>query len=159
MYLTKNKKIGFTLVEILVAIAIIGILATVLLANFQGIRARARDAQRKRDLNEVRTALRLYYNDNQAYPNNNASGQINEGCSTNPCSWGSGVLEDYMEQLPNDPLSGQEYFYVRNNAGDSFDLYACLENTAGENIVTCPVAMQPTSTCGGESQCIKISAR
>ncbi len=48
---------GFTMIEILVVITIIGILATLILANFGPSRAKARDVQRKTDLNQIKTSL------------------------------------------------------------------------------------------------------
>ena len=62
----QNK--GFTLVELLVVISLIGILSTLVIANLNSARERARDAQRKSDLRNIQTALRLYYNDNAGYP-------------------------------------------------------------------------------------------
>lgn len=64
------KNFGFTLVELLVVIAIIAILSAVLMANFMGARERAKDAQKINDLNALKSALRMYYNDHQAYPPN-----------------------------------------------------------------------------------------
>lgn len=61
-------KKGFTLVELLVVISIIATLTAILLPNFMGARERAKDAQKIQDLNAVKNALRLYYNDNQGYP-------------------------------------------------------------------------------------------
>lgn len=62
----KNK--GFSLIELLVVISIIGVLTTVLVMNFVGSRERARDAQTIQNLNSLKNALRMYYNDNQSYP-------------------------------------------------------------------------------------------
>jgi len=62
------KKNAFTLVELLVVISIIAVLTAVLLPNFMGARERARDSQKIQDAAAIKNALRLYYNDNQAYP-------------------------------------------------------------------------------------------
>lgn len=59
---------AFTLIELLVVISIIGILASLLLANFTGIRDRASDAKTKNDLKQVATAFRTQFNDTGAYP-------------------------------------------------------------------------------------------
>jgi prepilin-type N-terminal cleavage/methylation domain-containing protein len=61
-------KKGFTLVELLVVISIIATLTAILLPNFMGARERARDAQKIQDAYAIKNALRMYYNDNQAYP-------------------------------------------------------------------------------------------
>ncbi len=69
-FMNKTKKNGFSLLELLVVISIIAVLTAVLTANFMGMRERARDAQKIQDLNSLKNALRMYYNDNQYYPPN-----------------------------------------------------------------------------------------
>jgi len=64
----KNNKKGFTLIELLVVISIIGILSSLAVVSLNGARAKARDALRKADMAQIRTALSLYYFDNDAYP-------------------------------------------------------------------------------------------
>ncbi len=59
---------GFTLIELLIVISIIGILAVALLPSVLGAPARARDAARKADLNNIIAALELYNSDHQQYP-------------------------------------------------------------------------------------------
>jgi len=123
------KKSGFTLIELLVVISIIGILAALVMVNFNAARARARDVQRKSDLDQMKKALRLYYNDNNEYPD------------PMPAGWGSpfesgGII--YMKLLPHDPLydpgtGTPEYSYSRIDEND-FCLKATLENTADGDI-------------------------
>lgn len=59
---------GFTLIELLIVITIIGILAVALLPSVLGAPARARDAARKADLNNIIAAIETYNSDNQKYP-------------------------------------------------------------------------------------------
>lgn len=59
---------GFTIIELLIVIAIIAILALLVLNNFQGAQAKARDTQRQTDINNLHAKLEEYYNDNGNYP-------------------------------------------------------------------------------------------
>jgi general secretion pathway protein G len=124
-----KKNQGFTLVELLVVISVIGILAGLLLTNFVGVRGRAADTKLKNDATQLRSALRLYYNDYQHYPD--ASGGVLMGCGsagTSACSAGgefSSGSTVYMKQLPADFLyfsEGEEEFVVAvtlDNVSDS----------------------------------------
>ncbi len=128
----KKHKQGFTLIELLVVISIIGVLATLLIANFMATRSRARDTQRKSDTRNLATALRLYYNDFGEYPQ--GAGTIN-GCGTGTavCAWGTSFAttnQNYMSYLPNAPRSDDpdmqyNYLYVDD---DNFLLTVLLEN-------------------------------
>ena len=137
-------KKGFTLVELLIVIAIIGILASIALVAFRSSQIRSRDAQRKSDLKQIANSLELLYADYSQYPPSNVSGQI-MGCNFSvggsvACSWGSGSLSDgkttYFKVLPKDPSGGQTYFYRTVNVGGAnqgFQLYAHLENSEDQN--------------------------
>jgi len=59
---------GFTLIELLVVISIIGILSSFAIVSLNSARIKARDALRKGDMAQLRTALSLYYDDNLTYP-------------------------------------------------------------------------------------------
>jgi type II secretion system protein G len=129
---------GFTLVELLVAITILGVLATVGLSTFTSAQARGRDTQRKSDLKQIVTALELYYSDHETYPASN-SGKI-AGCpstTSTACVWGGSPSEftdtktSYFKNLPKDPFSNYNYYYRTvsvNAAVVGFQLYARLEN-------------------------------
>jgi general secretion pathway protein G len=135
----RKLALGFTLIELLVVISIIGILATLVSANLNSARSRARDAQRKSDLKNLSTALRLYYNDEAAYPVD--GGFVFSGSFENAAT---GTV--YIEEVPNDPLydpsdaTSPQYHYDQTNDGDGFTLSACLENKsdAGGGSVTVP---------------------
>lgn len=122
-------KKGFTLIELLVVISIIGVLASLVLANFNAARERTRDVQRKSDMDQVKKALRMYYNDNNLYP----AGAL---------PWGSAFQAGtmvYMKILPHDPsyqaAAGlPEYAYSQAAVGQDFCLWAGLENKSDGDI-------------------------
>ena len=65
---TKKNLLGFTLVELLVVISIIGILSSFAVVSLNSARQKARDALRKGDIAQLRTALEMYYDDYLSYP-------------------------------------------------------------------------------------------
>lgn len=152
---------GFTLIELLIVISIIGILAGLLFINFGGVRERGRDAARKNDLRQLKTALRLYYNDYQRYPFSSTGAPsyairaCNKSAGADPddpdpanfsvCQWGATFTDDvqYME-LPQDPLNTGDYVYryEMTNDGESFNLCALLENTSDSQ------AQESRESCG-----------
>lgn len=154
----QNKKIlGFTMIELLIVIVILGILSVIGLGSFQAAQMKSRDSKRKSSLNSMVTALEVYYNDFGNYPGD-TGGDIN-GCgagATSQCSPGSswenttnGTL--YMLQMPEDP-SVNEYFYQSD--GTYFRLFARLENTQDKDVPLFSgspgVYQGATSECGGE---------
>ena len=66
--MTRGNKKGFTILELLVSIAIISILAAVVLATVTGIKARSRDGKRLSDTREIVKALNLYSNNHGKFP-------------------------------------------------------------------------------------------
>jgi general secretion pathway protein G len=128
-------KRGFTLIELLVVVSLIGILATLVLANLNAARQRGRDAQRKSDLRNIQTALRLYYNDYDKFPANMSSNIA--GCGTGGaslCIWGNPFEADgntYMSTLPRDSIFYYKYTRPETDL-DTYTLEACLENKSDE---------------------------
>ena len=111
---------GFTLVELLVVIAIIGILATLLLLQLGVARQRARDAKRIADVNQTRTALELYFDDNGGYPQQATYAGL-----------AGSVVPKYLTLLPVDPLNAGSYIYRYAYTGlTKYHLHAELEQWA-----------------------------
>lgn len=100
-----SRQRGFTLIELLVITAIIGVLASVVLASLNSARAKARDTKRIADLNAMRTALELYHTSNGSYPNPGWAWRSQ--CS----AWGGhaaanvipGLVPNYLSAMPADP--------------------------------------------------------
>lgn len=113
----QRKEKGFTLVELLVVIAIIGVLATLVLLQLGTARARARDTKRIADVNQIRTAVESYFEDN--------GGQY-------PTVIDQATIGKYLTRVPTDPLTAQAYGYAYNPAANptQFQVWAALEQTA-----------------------------
>lgn len=141
---------GFTLVELLVSIAVIATIIGLALPNFLGARTRARDARRKGELNQLKTAVQLYYNDYKIYPpaQNGGSGKVNyiagcgatgdalcpAGCSVDFAAGGTGCDVVYMTKFPGE--FGSSMFYYQRNSGADFCLKGTLENASDADIAT-----------------------
>lgn len=150
---TKTSKKGFTLIELLVVISIIGILATLISANFVGIRQRARDTQRKSDVRQIQAALELYKSDVGSYPTGFANYSVT---NTSSCSSTARVSFQYnsvtyMSKVPCDPLAsgynGNNYYYY-SASGTSYVVAACLENSNDSDVDSTTTAPSPSGgTC------------
>ena len=110
--INKSNKKGFTLIELLVVISIIGILSSTVMASLNSAREKARDARRLADMAQVKTALELYYDDNNQYPSTGGTNvtYADPGCGaltapdTTTADWIPGlVASGYMKVLPHDP--------------------------------------------------------
>lgn len=107
-----KTKSGFTIVELLIVIVVIGILAAITVATFNNVQQRARDSQRESDIAAIVKALELHYTDKGFYPNATTftpgSTTLNAAWSTTAdASWANleAALQPYLSKLPRDPIS------------------------------------------------------
>jgi type II secretion system protein G len=121
------KTKGFTLIELMVVIAIIGLLASIITVSLFSAQAKGRDAKRVADVRTIQLALEEYYNDNGNYP-----------------ATLSAIAPTYIAALPTDPSNSSQYLYsaynsvpsancVSSNKPVKYHLAAVMESTAATN--------------------------
>lgn len=101
---------GFTLIEIMVVILILGLLATIVVQSLRGATDKAKRTKAEADISEIKTALDRYYLDNGSYPTTDQglTSLISAPTSGNiPTNYEDG---GYIERVPLDPW-GHPYFY------------------------------------------------
>lgn len=115
------KQTGFTLLELLVVISIIGILMALGVVAYSTAQKRGRDAQRRGDLKAISSALEQYYAATGGYP-------VSNSCSGIATAMGT----DYLPGgAPTDPK--QNYSYTCNSSSSSYYLCADVESDDGNN--------------------------
>ena len=95
---------AFTLLEMMVVIAVIAILAAILIPNFTHARAQAQTAACIGNIKTLATALELFYTDKQVYPT---------AQKTNvDASFTAAQMNGYLNQVPEDPAAGPSAYYM-----------------------------------------------
>jgi type II secretion system protein G len=145
---------GFTLVELLVVIAILGILAGIAIGAIKGAQASARDAQRKSDLADIRSALEIYRADCGNYPSTLTFGGTLVGSGSGNCL----STNTYMSTVPKDPQfdrSGVTYAYAYDSTNKKYAICSYLEHPGSATGTQC-VTSGSTATatgCGNGRSC------
>jgi general secretion pathway protein G len=106
---------GFTLIEIMIVLAVLGILVAIAQPNLKQAIVRAREAVLREDLFQMREALDQYYADNSKYP-----AQL-------PDLIGSDRSRSYLREIPKDPFTGATGWITVNLDGDDggiFDVHS-----------------------------------
>jgi len=110
------QKTGFTLIELMLVVIIIGILAAMVVPNFVGRSEQARVAACKADIATIGLALDLYEMDNGQYPSELANLRNTTGG------------KNYLKKDPKDPWE-RPYFYRKPGThGNDYDLYSAGPN-------------------------------
>ena len=142
MEYTRKKTDGFTLIELLVVIAIIGMLSSIVLASLNTARSKARDARRIADLKQIATALALYYDSNNSYPDPTGACGSSGIWSSWGC-WATFIPTTFIPTVPKDPSNSDLgncggvqnchiYEYCRTNGGQGFVVAVNLENAPSQ---------------------------
>lgn len=140
-----KKKNGFTLVELIVVLGIMGILATMALLTINPIAQfqKANDAKRKAEINEIRAALEFYKTDNLVYPT--AAEFAAAGCGGEFKS----ATVTYIREMPCDPSTNVQYVYAPQGSAPhyAYQLHACLERIDDKDADTADA-----TTCGTDKR-------
>jgi len=121
MKLYKNLKsqAGFTLIEIMVVVVIIGLLATLILPNVIGRQDQALQVKARADIKAISGQMALYKLDNFVYPSTSEGIQ---SLVTNP---GKSTWKGYLDRLPKDPWNNDyQYSNPGQKNANSFDLFS-----------------------------------
>lgn len=127
MYMKNNFKQyhqqGFTLIEIMVVVVILGILAAAIVPNIMSRPEQARIQKTKIDISSLETALEMYKADNYKYPSTDQGLEAlvtKPSGSPQPRNYNSG---GYIKKLKKDPW-GNEYLYLIPGTHSELDLYS-----------------------------------
>lgn len=115
---TQHVSVGFTLVELLIVLAIVGILLTVAVSSYQLARVRSRDGKRATDLSQISIALALYEGKYHQFP-----ADIYAPSGATP----PGLAPEFMNLVPRDLLGGTPYAYAVPAARNEYHLGATIE--------------------------------
>ena len=120
---------GFTLIEIMVVVIIIGLLAAVIVPSVMKRVDDAKVAKAKEDIQSLETALTMYYMDNSKYPSNDQglTALITQPTDPTIKNWKAG---GYIERISKDPWGNDYVFTFPGTHGKAYDL--CSLGADGE---------------------------
>ncbi|CAN5134626.1 hypothetical protein BH11PAT3_BH11PAT3_2810 [soil metagenome] len=142
------KKTGFTLIELMVVISIIGFLSSIVLSSLSVARSKGRDAQRITQIRQLQTALELFYSDNGSYPRSGECGGTvpNAGWSNSTECMSSGRwlrdntsnLNGYISSDPREvnnttAFPNGAYFYFSGGYGNPYQWYMIVYTLENSN--------------------------
>ncbi|MBU1691497.1 MAG: type II secretion system major pseudopilin GspG [Gammaproteobacteria bacterium] len=126
---SKCRQSGFTLIEIMIVVVILGILAALIVPKVMGRPDEARVIAAKQDIAALGQALKLYRLDNIRYPATDQGLQalvVKPTGAPTPPNWKSG---GYLDRLPKDPW-GHDYQYLNPGTRGEIDVFSLGADSA-----------------------------
>ena len=132
-----RKSLGFTIVELLIVVVVIGILAAIVTVAYTGITSSANQSALQNDLANAKKKLLLYKVDNGAYP-------------ANTTQLGSADIK--ASRSAYDTI-GNNFYYCRNNVTDNFAIGGRTTSSLVAYIISSNGAIQPVAYATGDTVC------
>jgi prepilin-type N-terminal cleavage/methylation domain-containing protein len=143
----KQAAAGFTIVELLIVIVVIGILAAIAITAYNGVQVRARDSARIAKIKGIAKAIELYNTDNGRYPAIQDGNGRESTCGSQTENWGhcdrnqtlAALLAPYTSIDPtslSDATQGNYYYHYTSQSTDNYQTYGMmvyLEGSSGQN--------------------------
>lgn len=129
--LKNRRQEGFTIVELLIVIVVIGILAALVITTYSGIQAKARNAKRQTDINSIQTQLEAYYANNNHYPS---------FADLSSATWDTTNMKSLDQTALHDPSATTAGITLSQTAGADVYQYAPLDSSGAScetNDATC----------------------
>lgn len=117
---SKKSSQGFTLIEIMIVVVILGILAAIVVPRLMGRPDEARVVKAKQDIRTLEGALNLYKLDNHKYPTTEEGLDALVKKPANAAQWKQG---GYIDRLPKDPWN-QSYQYLSPGVNGEIDIFS-----------------------------------
>ncbi|RLK48348.1 general secretion pathway protein G [Alkalispirillum mobile] len=121
--MTRRRQSGFTLIEIMVVVVILGILAGIVVPRIMDRPDDARISKARSDIRAIESALNLYRLDNNVYPSTDQGLEalVEEPTGDpQPRNWREG---GYLDRLPKDPW-GNDYQYLNPGEHSDIDIFS-----------------------------------
>lgn len=143
----KKHVSGFTIVELLIVIVVIGILAAITIVAYNGVQTRAADTARITKIKDIAKAIELYYVDNGRYPPILDGVGWETNCGSLTESWGhcdrnkqlADMLAPYIKIDPtslSDTTQENNYYHYTSQSVDNYQTYGMmvhLDGSGGQN--------------------------
>ncbi len=157
---------GFTLIELMIAITIVAVLSITGYTAYNQSQIRGRDVKRKKDLQNISTALEIFYQQNRRYPCTGTTAPQNQtslgvnwivdrNSAATPCTGNNTNLSpNFIRDMPVDPLNSGNFYYQYQSSGANYGstcrggqyyfLIARLENANDADLYS----KKPFDICG-----------
>ena len=149
----RSAQRGFTLVELMVVVAIIALIAGIIIPNYVHARRQASVSDTEANLKQIATALELYFTDNLQYPTGSQA-------DVDPQLFG-GANNPYLNSTPTDDVGRQDYLYTVNTASGQPPSFLVQDPASYDPASLANISLGPNATgnqrvCGDVGNCTKV---